>query len=87
VRDFFWKELHLQKQTKPGKPGTKRQKYMYFEQMLFLIPHTPDCTTSSNYSLMTGSNGEDTNERWEDEQDSSGVPSKTSTFRKQTAQK
>jgi hypothetical protein len=36
-----------------------------------------------NYSLMTGSNGEDTSEWREDEQDSSGVPSKTSTFRKQ----
>jgi hypothetical protein len=26
---------------------------MYFEQMLFLIPQTPDRTTSSNYSPMT----------------------------------
>jgi hypothetical protein len=64
----------LQKQMKSGQPGTKRWKYMYFEQMLFLIPHTPDCTTSSNYSPMTVSNGEEhTDERWEDERGSSGT--------------
>jgi hypothetical protein len=43
----------LQKQTKSGEPGTKRRKYVYFEQMLFLIPQTPDHATSSNYSPMT----------------------------------
>jgi hypothetical protein len=57
---------------------------MYFEQMLFRIPQTPDCTPSSNYSPMTDSNGEeDTNERREDERGSSGVTSTTYTFRKQ----
>jgi len=37
---------------------------MYFGQMLFLISQTQDRATSSNYSLMSGSNGEeDTDER------------------------
>ena len=57
---------------------------MYFEQMLFLIPQTQDCTTSSNCSPMTGRNGEgDTDERPEDEQGSSDGTSETSTCRKQ----
>jgi len=46
--------------------------------MLFLIPQIQDCTTSSNYSPMTVSNGEeDTDERPEDEQGSSGGTSET----------
>jgi len=46
---------------------------MYFEQRLFLIPQTQDRTTSSNYSPMTDWSGEDdTDERLEDEQGSSG---------------
>jgi len=56
---------------------------MYFEQMLFLIPQTTDCTTSSNYSAMRVSNGEEeTDERWEDEQGSSGGTSEIYTCRK-----
>ena len=44
---------------------------MYFEQMLFLIPQTQDRATSSNYSPVTVSNGEeDTDERQEDEEGS-----------------
>jgi hypothetical protein len=44
---------------------------MYFEQMLFLIPQTQDRATSSNYSPVTVSNGEqDTDERREDEEGS-----------------
>ena len=84
MRDCLRRELHLQKQTKSGDPGTKRWKYMHFEQMLFLIPLTQDCATSSNYSPMTGSDGEeDTDERREGEQGSSGGASETSTCRKQ----
>ena len=64
MKDCFRREIHLQKQRKSGKSGTKRRKYMYFGQMLFLISQTQDRATSSNYSLMSGSNGEeDTDER------------------------
>jgi hypothetical protein len=56
---------------------------MYFEQILFLIPQTPDCTTSANYSPMTVSSGEeDSDERREDEQGSSGGTSETYTCQK-----
>ena len=51
--------------------------------MLFLIPLTQH-TTSSNYSPLTGNNGEEgSDERKEDAQDSSGGTSKTSTCQKQ----
>jgi len=61
----------------------KRRKYMYFEQMLFLIPQKQHRATSSNYSPMTGRNGEeDTDERREDEKGSSDGTYETSTFRK-----
>ena len=85
MRDCFRRELHLQKQTKSGEPGTKRRKYMYFEQMLFLIPQTQDRATSSNYSPMTVSNGEeDTDERREDEEGSNDGTAETYTCRKKT---
>jgi len=83
MTDCFRRKLLLQKQTKSGEPGTKRRKYMYFEQMMFLIPQTQDRATTSNYSLMAGSNGEeDTDEIREDEHGSSGGISETSTCRK-----
>ena len=57
---------------------------MYFEQMLFLIPVTQQHATSSNYSPLTGNNGEEgTDESKEDAQGSSSCTSKTSTCQKQ----
>jgi hypothetical protein len=52
--------------------------------MLFLIPQTQDCATSSNYSPMTGRTGEtDTDERRKDEQGSNGGTYEISRCRKQ----
>lgn len=36
IRDYFMKELKLQKT--PGPIGRKRKKYMYFDRLLFLMP-------------------------------------------------
>ncbi|EZA53972.1 hypothetical protein DMN91_012090 [Ooceraea biroi] len=36
IRDYFMKELKLQKT--PGPTGRKRKKYMYFDRLLFLMP-------------------------------------------------
>jgi len=36
IRDYFMKELKLQKT--PGPAGRKRKKYMYFDRLLFLMP-------------------------------------------------
>jgi len=78
----------LQKQTKSGEPGTKRRKYMYFEQMLFLIPQTQDRATSSIYSPMTVSNGEeDVDERREDKDSSNDGTAETYTFRKKQSER
>ena len=88
MRDCFRRELHLQKQTKSGEPGTKRRKYMYFEQMLFLIPQTQDRDTSSNYSPMTVSNGEEgVDERREDKDSSNDGTAETYTFRKKQSER
>ncbi|XP_076236461.1 uncharacterized protein LOC143180551 [Calliopsis andreniformis] len=38
IRDYFMKELKLQKSQKLGTPGRKRKNYMYFDQLLFLMP-------------------------------------------------
>ncbi|XP_033188072.1 uncharacterized protein LOC117236794 [Bombus vosnesenskii] len=38
IRDYFMKELKLQKSQKVGPVGRKRKKYMYFDQLLFLMP-------------------------------------------------
>ena len=88
MRDCFRRELHLQKQTKSGEPGTKRRKYMYFEQVLFRIPQTQDRATSSNRSPMTVSNGEeDTDERREDEEGSNDGTAETYTCRKKQSER
>ena len=60
---------------------------MYFEQMLFLIPQTQDRATSSNYSPMTVTNGEeDTDERREDEDSNDGT-AETYTCRKKQSER
>ena len=88
MTDCFRRELHLQKQTKSGKLGTKRRKYMYFEQMLFLIPQTQDRATFSNYSPMTVTNGEeDTDERRKDEEGSNDGTAETYTCRKKQSKR
>ena len=61
---------------------------MYLEQMLFLIPQTQDRATSSNYSPMTVSNGEeDTDERREDEEGSNDGTAETYTCRKKQSER
>jgi len=88
MREYFRRELHLQKQTKSGEPGTKRRKYMYFEQKLFLIPQTQGRATSSIYSPMTVSNGEeDTDERREDAEGSNDGTAETYMCRKKQSER
>lgn len=38
IRDYFTKELKLQKSQQLGLGSRKRRKYMYFDQLLFLMP-------------------------------------------------
>ena len=61
---------------------------MCFEQMLFLIPQTQDRATSSNYSPVTVSNGEEDNdERREDEESSNDGTAETYTCRQKQREK
>lgn len=38
IRDYFMKELKLQKSQQTGPAGRKRKKYMYFDRLMFLMP-------------------------------------------------
>lgn len=48
VKDCFARELAVQKKTKSGEPAKKRRKYIYFDTLLFLLPHQQPRSTSSN---------------------------------------
>jgi hypothetical protein len=88
MRDCFRREFHLQKETKAGEPGTKRRKYTYFEQMLYLIPQTQDRVSSSNYSPMTVSNGDEDTDEWrENEEGSNDGTVKNYTCRKKHSER
>ncbi|XP_015593285.1 uncharacterized protein LOC107266853 isoform X2 [Cephus cinctus] len=49
IRDYFMKELKLQRSKKPGPAGRKRKKYMYFDQLLFLMPTVETKRNSAGY--------------------------------------
>ena len=38
LRDNFVRDYRLQSQTKSGEPASKKKRYIYFDQLLFLIP-------------------------------------------------
>jgi len=47
IRDNFRKELELQKKVTPGQGARKRPKYIYFDQLLFLLPITQRDTSGN----------------------------------------
>ncbi|XP_023287571.1 uncharacterized protein LOC105703878 [Orussus abietinus] len=49
IRDYFMKELKLQKSRKPGPAGRKRKKYIYFDRLLFLMPTVENKRNTTNY--------------------------------------
>lgn len=48
LRTCFRRELNAQKNTKSGQAATKRRKYVYFEQLLFLLPCMENRRTEGN---------------------------------------
>jgi hypothetical protein len=48
IRDNFRKELHLQKKVISGQGTRKRPNYIYFDQLLFLLPIMQERDTSGN---------------------------------------
>nr|CAD7260487.1 unnamed protein product [Timema shepardi] len=50
LRTCFKRELGAQKRAISGKNGKKRRKYIYFDQLLFLLPSLEDRKTKSNPS-------------------------------------
>jgi hypothetical protein len=47
IRDNFRKELQLQKKVTSGQGARKRRKYIYFDQLLFLLPTMQRDTSGS----------------------------------------
>ena len=47
LRTCFRRELNKQKQGKSGQAATKRRRYVYFEDLLFLLPTMEDRETVS----------------------------------------
>ncbi|XP_011868102.1 PREDICTED: uncharacterized protein LOC105562142 [Vollenhovia emeryi] len=51
IRDYFMKELKLQKSHKGSGPaGRKRKKYMYFDRLLFLMPTVENKRGSATFN-------------------------------------
>ncbi|XP_050297251.1 uncharacterized protein LOC126736763 [Anthonomus grandis grandis] len=48
LKDCFARELAAQKKIRCGEPAKKRRKYIYFDALLFLLPHQQPRTTSGN---------------------------------------
>ena len=58
LRTCFKRELDSQKNVTSGE-GSRKCKYLYFDQLLFLLPRIEDCETQSN--LKTLNNEKETN--------------------------
>ncbi|GLV42540.1 uncharacterized protein CBL_03278 [Carabus blaptoides fortunei] len=58
IRDHFRRELNMQKKTRSKIGQRKRRKYLYFDQLLFLLPTLQKRVTSGNVSP-PGSDDED----------------------------
>ncbi|KAL4718720.1 hypothetical protein ACJJTC_017792 [Scirpophaga incertulas] len=64
LRTCFRRELNAQKNTKSGQASVKRRKYVYFEQLLFLLPCMENRQTEGNLNL-----AQDTTENEEDDEE------------------
>ncbi|XP_055638632.1 uncharacterized protein LOC129776800 isoform X1 [Toxorhynchites rutilus septentrionalis] len=73
LRTCFRRELNAQKNTKPGKTSFMRRKYVYFEQLLFLLPYMENRHTEGNL--------EEDNSQENVEDDEAGGPSTSTPIR------
>jgi hypothetical protein len=64
LRTCFKRELDSQKNATSGESSRKRRKYLYFDQLLFFLPHTEDRETQSNLNSL---NDEGANSSQEEE--------------------
>nr|CAD7441566.1 unnamed protein product [Timema bartmani] len=73
LRTCFKRELNEQKKGKSGQAATKRRKYVYFDQLLFLLPTIEDRETVSNISSIRGEAEENENDNRDDEEGNSNI--------------
>lgn len=70
LRTCFRRELNAQKNTKSGQAATKRRKYVYFEQLLFLLPCIENRQTEGNLQ-------EDNSQEIDEDDDEAGPSTST----------
>ena len=57
MRKCFKRELDSQKTATSGEGNRKRRKYLYFDQLLFLLRHIEDRETYSNLNTLNDEEG------------------------------
>ena len=53
LRTCFRRELHSQQNATFGEGSRKLRKYLYFDQLLFILPRNEDRETQSNLNTLT----------------------------------
>ena len=61
------RELEAQKNATSGEGSRKCRKYLYFDQLLFLLPHLEDNETQSNLSTQRNEDEEEANNSQEEQ--------------------
>jgi len=56
LRTCFKRELNAPKNATSGEGSKERRKYIYFDKLLFLLPHLEDRATQSNLSTQRNEN-------------------------------
>jgi len=69
LRTCFKRELDVQKNETSREGRRKRNKYLYFDQPLFLVLHLEDHTTQSYLSTQRNEDEEETNSSQEEEKE------------------
>ena len=69
LRTCLKRELDAQKNATSGEGSRKGRKYLYFDQLLFLLPHLEDHETQSNLSTQKNEDEEEANSSQEEEKE------------------
>jgi hypothetical protein len=84
LRFFFSRELRDQRNVTSGQAACKRRKYIYFDRLLFLLPHTKPRSTASN---LAEGEGEEKNEAVDDRGEVTAEPGDGIITRQRSAMK
>ena len=69
LRTCSKRELDSQKNATSGEESRKRRKYLYFNHLLFLLPHIEDRETQSNLNTRRNEDEEEANNSQEEKKE------------------